>query len=55
MDVATLLRTHTGLSDVDDLLAVCAGLADEDCALYLSALPAAFPAVKSWQHRVPHV
>ena len=35
--LAVLLRTHTGMSDVDDLLAVCAGLADEDCATYLQA------------------
>ena len=35
--LAVLLRTHTGMSDVNDLLAVCAGLADEDCATYLQA------------------
>ena len=35
--LAVLLRTHTGMSDVDDLLAVCASLADEDCATYLQA------------------
>ena len=35
--LVVLLRTHTGMSDVDDLLAVCAGLADEDCATYLQA------------------
>ena len=36
-DIVALLRSHTGMADVQDLVEVCAALADEDVLTYLQA------------------